>query len=248
MKKLLFSILSVYTVLVLLIFLVSCQKDDSISPEDILIKNQLIGTWTFVNTNFGSISFYEDNTFIDSTYSVFSGNPSVYQIENVLKGQYLVDNGQLKYSNVKLIYCKGQENTTLQQYITTYEPLNSVSFEGDYLVIKPKVLLVPTGKSNSGIIGKWSSDKEIGVYNKNMSVHYTGGTITFDYEFKTDLSLTVKSNTIYDNIKSSDSQTLTYEYNSPTLNIKQWGYYFNVAFEGKQMFWTYGSKTYKKVQ
>jgi hypothetical protein len=249
MKKITYSRLIVCSICVLLGSFLSCEKDDSMSPEDRLIKNQLIGTWTFTNTNFGSITFYDDNTFIDSTYSIFGDKPLEFQINEVLKGQYLVNNGQLKYSNVKLIYVKGgQSNSTLQRSISTYEPLNTVSFEGSNLVIKPLVLLVPSGKSNSNIIGKWSSDKVVGVYDKTLNNQYTGGTMTYNYEFKSDLSLVVNTNTVYDNIKSSDSQNLTYVFNSPTLNIKEWGYYFTVSFEGNQMFWTYGSKTYKKNQ
>lgn len=243
MKNLIISKLTFLSILSVIITFSFCKKDDDSLSNDNLIKNKLIGTWYIYN--YKTISFKTNNTFIDTSYALYNDKPNEYQITNILQGSYSIDNGQLKFSDIKLIYTKGQENVTLGSYYTELEPLNNLSFDNDKLVIEPKTSLSTELKTNS-IIGKWSSDELIAVYDKNLENKFTGGIKRSTFNFKSDSSVVCEYKFIYDNKVFSANDSVDFNFKSSVLSINQWNFSVNVSFNDNQMFWIHSKEIYQK--
>jgi hypothetical protein len=248
MKNLTYSRLILYLFSFVLIILFSCEKDDKNSAADALIKSQLIGTWNSTNYYHKTMVFNQDNTFIDTTFDIYGDKPNEFQVGEVIRGNYTVEDNQLKVIDTKLAYFKGQESSLNMGFTTSYEPLYNLILDGDNLTIEPKVLLTSIGKSNSTIIGKWSTQKVIAVYDNNLNNKYTGGIMKVTWEFKADLSAICSYDYIYDNIIKSYNESLHYEFNDPDFSIKEYGFNAKAYFTNNQMIWTYYASTYKRKQ
>lgn len=244
MKNLTYPRLKVCILSFVLIVISSCEKDIKDSEADALITSKLIGTWNSTNYYHKTMVFNEDNTFIDTTFNIFGDKPNVFQISEVIKGNFKVEDNQLKVTDIKLVYFKGQESSVNAGFTTSYEPLYSLILDDDNLSIEPKVLLTFIGKSNSNIIGKWSTQKLIAVYDNSLINKYTGGIMKVTWEFKADLSAACSYDYIYDNITKSHYESLHYEFNDPDFNIKEYGFNAKAYFNNNQMTWTYYASTY----
>jgi hypothetical protein len=245
MKDIAFRKITVYSVLIILILLVSCEKNE----EDKLLKDQLIGTWKSTNSYYKSYTFNKDNTFIDTTYYLYSDNPFDFKVLEIIAGDYLVVNGQITFSNIQLSYFNGQENENNLGHSTTYDPNYNLSFEGDILVLNQKDVFEAINKTNSSILGKWSHDKLVAVYDKNLTNKSTGGTVHGIYDFKSDLSVDWQYETSYDNIVDSGNLTTVYDLTDSKLSINQWGLYnLTVSFAKNKMIWIYADRTFQRKQ
>jgi hypothetical protein len=231
-----------------LIVLSSCEKDNKNSAADALIKSQLIGTWNSTNYYHKTMVFKQDNTFIDTTFDIYGDKPNEFQVGEIIKGNYKVEDNQLKVTDIKLVYFKGQESSLSLGFTTSYEPLSDLILDGDNLNVEPKVLLTAIGKSNTNIIGKWSTQKVIAVYDNNLNNKYTGGIMKVTWEFKADLTATCNYDYIYDNITKSFNESLHYEFNDPDFSIKEYGFNAKAYITNNQMIWTYYASTYKRKQ
>jgi hypothetical protein len=227
-----------------LIIILSCEKNDKISAEDAMIKSQLIGTWNSTNYYHKTMVFNQDNTFSDTTFDIYGDKPNEFQIGEVIKGTYKVEDRQLKVINIKLAYFKGQESPLNGGFTTSYEPLYNLIIDGDNLTIEPKVLLISIGKSDYNIIGKWSTKKVIAVYDNTLNNKFTGGIMMATWDFKADLSATYSYDYIYDNIIKTQNESIHYEFNDPDLYIKEYGFNAKASFINNQMIWTYYASTY----
>lgn len=241
MKTQTFPRLSVFSIGIILLFFSSCQKDKT----ENLFKSQLVGTWNSTNYNHTTMVFKQDNTFVDSTYYIFS-NPDAFQLGMVLTGNYVVDNDQLRLSNTRLLYFYGQDTQTNSGFSTSYEPLYNITFDGNILTLEPKVQLTLISGSNSKVVGKWNTEKLVAVYDNNLSNKFTGGIMKAVWEFKSDLTSTYNYDFIYDNITKSFNENINYEFNDPELFLKEYGFTVNVTFKKNQMIWTYYGKTYER--
>lgn len=245
MKDLTKRRLTAYSILIVLLVLISCQKNE----DDQLFKDQLIGTWKSTNSYYKSYTFNEDNTFIDTAYYLYSDNPFDFKVLSVISGNYQVDNGQLNFSNIQLIYFNGLENEYNLGQSTTYDPNYTIAFDGDILVLTQKDIFESINKLNSGIIGKWSHDKLVAVYDKSLVNKSTGGTVHGIYDFMPDLSLKWQYETSYDNIVDTGNLTTVYDLTDSKLSINQWGLYnLTVSFAKNKMIWIYGDRTFQRKQ
>jgi hypothetical protein len=230
-------------ILLLLIMFVSCKKKD----DDQLIKSQLVGTWKSTSGYYKSYTFNENGTFRDTTFYLDSNNPFDFKILEIITGQYNVDNGEINFSNIKLEYFMGQENVTISGRSHAYEPTYNISVQGDNLVLTQKDVFESINSSNSGIIGKWSHDKLVGVYDNSLPNKFTGGTIHGVYDFKPDLSVTWQFETSYDNKVTTGNSTTAYDLTDSKLNINQWSLYnLKVSFTKNKMIWIYDESTFQR--
>jgi len=237
--------LKVTSIMLLLVIFASCEKNE----EDQLLKDQLVGTWKSTNSYYKSYTFNEDNTFIDTAYYLYSDNPFDFKVLAIISGDYMVENGQLNFSNIHLVYFEGQNNEYTQEYSTTYDPFYIVSSDEDILVLTQKDVFESVNKTNSGIIGKWTHDKLVAAYNKNLENKFTGGILHGVYDFKPDLSVNWQYETSYDDIVNNGNSTTTYDLTNSKLSINQWGLYdLNVSFTKNKMIWIYGDRTFQRKQ
>lgn len=237
--------LNILIILVLLSALYSCEKND----DDQFIKDQIIGNWKSTNSYYKSYTFKENSTFIDTTFYLFSENPSIYRVKEIIAGDFKINNGQLSFSNIRLVYFNGQGNVNLLGYSTTYDPLYDISFDNDILVLNQKDIFNPLDKSTSSIIGKWKHDKLVAVYDKNLSNKFTGGYVYGIYDFKSDLTVNWQYETKYENIINTSSTSTTYDFADSRLNINQWGLYnLTISINKDKMIWLYSDRTFQKKQ
>lgn len=248
LKKLTSSKLTACFFLAIIIVLVSCQKEDCISPEDILLRNKIIGTWESTDYYYKKICFKNDNTFIDSSLFIYSARPGQIQIDEVITGNYSVRDAQLFLSGIKMAFSKTQFSPTVEIYKSVYEPLYNLTLEGENLIIEPKVHLVSNLKSNSNIVGSWSSDKLIAVYDRTLPNKFTEGLIKYIYNFESDLHVDCLQKVYYKNNVESKTETADYIFSNSKLSIYHWGFYANVTFTKNEMFWTFQARNYKKQQ
>lgn len=245
MKNLLSICFSSLSILFSLIMLPSCEKND----EDQLLKNQIIGTWKSTNSYYNSYTFYENNTFIDTAFYLYPDNPFDFKVLNIITGDYLIKDGQLSFSDIRLLYFSGQENESIIGYSTSYDPLYNISFSNNILILNQIDVFESVGFSNSGIIGKWTHDKLIAVFDKNAENKFTGGSLHGIYNFSPDLSVTWQYETRYDNITNSINTSATYNLVNSLLTINQWGLYdLNISFLKNLMIWLYPDRTFEKEQ
>jgi hypothetical protein len=245
MKNLLSISLKTFSILVLLIIIASCEKND----EDQFLKDQIVGTWKSTNSYYKSYTFNENNTFIDTAYYLYSDNPFDYKVLEIISGDYLIKDGQLTFSNIRLVYYNGQESGYALGYSTTYDQLYNISFDNDILILNQKDVFEPINKSNSGIIGKWNHNKLVAVCDNNLENKYTGGSLYGIYDFKSDLSVNWQYETKYDNITKTGSASTNYDLSNSQLTINQWGLYnLNVSFTKTKMIWLYSDRTFQRKE
>lgn len=245
MKSLLSISLKASSIIILVIIIASCEKNE----EDQFLKNQIVGTWESTNSYYKSYTFNVNNTFIDTAYYLYSDNPFDFKVLEIISGDYLIKDGQLTFSNIRLEYYNGQESEYSQGSSTTYDPLYNVSFYNDNLILNQKDIFESINKSNSGIIGEWSHDKLVAVCDKNIENKYTGGSLHGIYDFRSDLSVNWQYETKYDNITKTGSASTTYNISDSQLSINQWGLYnLNFSFTNNKMIWLYSDRTFKRKQ
>jgi len=235
--------LRILGILFLSILISSCEKNE----DDQLIKSQLIGNWKSTNSYYKSYTFFDDNTFIDTAFCLVSENPSEFVVLEVISGDYIIANGQLKFSNIQFKYIKDQYQKV--GFSTMYDTKYIVSFDGDILVLNQEDVFESVDNSNSSIIGKWSHDKLIAVYDVDLESKFTGGTVQGLYEFKSDLSVKWQYKSLYGDIVKTGGSTTTYDLSNSCLNINGWGLYnLTVSFVKNKMIWVYGDRTFQRKQ
>ena len=243
MKTLTGRKLNVCFLLIALMMIVACQKNE----DDQLLKDQLIGTWKSTNSSYKSYTFNEDNTFIDTAFYLYSDNPFAFRVLEVISGDYQVDNGHLSFSNIQLIFYNGLEYEYSLGSSTTYDPDFIISFDGDILVLTQEDIFESVNKSNSGIVGKWSHDKLVAVYDKRLENKSFGGTVHGIYDFLPDLNVKWQYETSYDNVPYTYNSTAVYNMTDSKLSINQWSLYnLNVSFTKNKMIWTYSDKLFQR--
>jgi len=243
MKNVLTSFFKIFGILFLLITIASCEKND----EDIFLKTQILGTWKSTNSFYKSYTFNENNTFIDTAFSLKSNDPNDFKVYEIISGDYIIKDNQLTFSNIRLVYHDGLESEYLFGYSTSYDPLYNISFVNDILILNQKDIFESINKSSSGIIGKWSHDKLIAVCDKNLENPYTGGYLYGIYDFKSDLSVNWQYETKYDNITHTSNSLTDYKMSNSQLTINQWGIYdLDIIFTKNKMIWLYSDRTFER--
>lgn len=192
--------------LLLFLFLVSCNKDDSlISPE----LNELNGRWVWSGPYTRVVEFKNDGTFSDSTASFVSGIE--YRIVN---GRYTVINNVLKFDSIHFYTEIGSSQVDVVDgypFQTAYE-INSVN----NLVLKNIDIFENVSGLNLGLYGEWS--ESFFSYKQHRKLSIFNGTKTMIYNFLYDSS-TVKIISEYsdNSVFQNDTGYSTYKYSSPYL-------------------------------
>lgn len=239
MKKLA-VIFCISTVSILILnTLSSCEKNQ----EDQQLKDQLLGTWKSTNSYYKSYTFYEDNTFIDTSF-VLNDQSTLVPLD-IISGKYFIKDAQLSFSDIALKYSQSINQYT-DGYYFTYDPVYDIKVEGDNLTINQKDIFESISNSNSGILGKWRHDKLFAIYNTLLENKYSGGKLDGIYEFKSDLSVIWLFDSSFDkNIVIPGSSMATYELTDSQLSINQWSIYnITAAFTKNRMIWTYRDRTF----
>jgi len=83
MKNILQKSSRIFGVLVMLIILVSCEKDD------LLLRDQIIGTWKSTNSYYKSYTFNKDNTFIDTAFYLPTDDPFYFEVYEIISGNLI---------------------------------------------------------------------------------------------------------------------------------------------------------------
>lgn len=235
--------LNVCLLLIALMMISACQKND----DDQLFKDQLIGTWKSTNSLYKIYTFNDDNTFIDTTFYLFSDDITGFKVDRIISGEYLVDNGQLKFSNIKMTYFRGEEDENTLSLSQMYEPNHNISFDGDILVLTQKDIFESNSNSNSGIVGKWSHDKLVAIYDKRIDYRSTGGTVKGIYEFLADNTVKWQYEVSYDNSVDEGNSSTVYNLIDSKLTINQWGLNdLSVSWTKNKMIWTYSDRTFQR--
>jgi len=243
MKNILQKSFKIFGILVTLIIFISCEKDD------LLLKDQIIGTWKSTNSYYKSYTFNEDNTFIDTAFYLPTDDPFYFEVNEIISGNYKIEEGQLYFSNIQLVYFKDQDSEHLLGHSTQYAPVYTISSSEDILILNQKDIFESINKTSSGIIGTWSHDKLAAIYGKDLENKFTGGTVHCIYDFKSDLSLDVQYKVLYDNTSDNTNSTTTYEFNNPLLSINKWGLYnVSVSFQKNKMVWIHNDRTFQRIQ
>lgn len=243
MNRILIHYLRFFSILVFLIPLVSCEKNEN----DQLLKEKILGTWQSTNSYYKSYSFFDDNTFIDTAFYLISENPSTFEVSEIISGDYSIHDGLLMFSNINLVYVKG--HSELSSFATTYDAKYIISFNADILVLNQKDIFTPLNNSSSEIVGKWAHNKLIAVLDKSTDNVFTGGLVKGIYEFKSDLSVTWQYKYSYENIEKTGGSAATYELENSNLTIINWGLYdLSVSFTKGDMVWIYGDRTFERIQ
>jgi hypothetical protein len=225
----------------LLVLLSSCEKDDGNAS----LKDQLIGTWRSTNSYYKSYTFFEDSTFIDTSF--YMESPALFRVLEVISGDYSINNECLVFSNVHMLYFDGLEDEYVLGSGTTYDPVYNVSFRGDVLVLNQQDDFKPVRANNNGIIGKWSYDKLVAVYDKKLEIRCAGGTLYGIYDFDPDLNVYWQYEISYAGIVETSSSSTTYILNDSKLTVNQWGLYnINVSFKRDHMVWLYPDRTFER--
>jgi hypothetical protein len=192
--------------LLLFLFLVSCNKEDSIvSP----ILNDLNGKWIWNGPHTRIVEFKNDGTFYDSSANFVSG------IEyRTVSGRYTAIHNVLKFDSIHFYTEIGSSQVDVVDeypFQTVYE-FNS----NNNLVLKQVDILKSVSNSNLGLLGEWS--ESFFSYKQHHNVPVFNGTKTIIYNFFTDSS-TVKiiykysDNSVFQN----DTVFSTYKYYPPIL-------------------------------
>ncbi len=182
MKKTIDLKLGLLVLLSITIFLFSCEKNEDDLSTDSLLKNELVGSWYISDSK--TISFNENNTFIDTTFAIFNDRPGEYQIHDIIAGNYSIENGQLNFSNIELLYCKAQENESVGSLYIVVEPICNINIDNNSLEIEANTIFSAVENSTSNIFGEWSFEVLIAVYDKNLENKFTGGTRDVLYNFE----------------------------------------------------------------
>jgi hypothetical protein len=221
----------------------SCEKSDD--SQD--LKDQIVGTWKSTNSYFKSYTFNDNNTFIDTTFTLKSDNLLELKVFEIISGSYLINDGQLTFSNIQLDYFDGQDSEYVGGTSTMYDAIYNISFVNDILVLKQVDVFELVSLVNSGIIGKWNHNKLIAVYDKNIVNKSTGGTLYGIYDFKSDLSATWQYETRYKNFTDTSKSSASYNVSGTYLTINDWGLYdLNISFSKNKMVWLYPDRTFEK--
>lgn len=229
--------------LFLLVPLVSCEKSDN----DQLLKEELIGTWRSTNSYYKSYSFFDDNTFIDTSFYLNSNNPKGFEVLEIISGDYTIHDRLLMFSNISLVYEKSQGE--LAGVTRTYDNRYLVSFNADILVLNQKDTFTPLNNDRSGIVGRWAHNKLFAVLDNSTDKIFTGDQLKGTYEFKSDLTVTWKYIYYYNNIENTGGSTATYELENSNLTINNWSLYnLSVSFTKGEMVWIYGDRTFSRIQ
>jgi hypothetical protein len=171
----------------------------------------------------------------------------VREVSEIITGDYLISDGQLTFSNIRLKYVKGQESEYFAGYSTTYDAVYKVSFENDILILNQTDVFELVSLSHSGIIGKWNHNKLIAVYDSRIDNKFTGGSIYGIYDFKSDLNVDWQYKTNYDNTINTGGYSTSYNLAEKRLTINDWGVYdMNITFSKNRMVWIYNDRTFER--
>ena len=85
-----FSFFNVSALLLVIITMVNCEKDNTPNDDEIL-KLELIGSWKGVN-NATKYNFLENNNYTDSLFWAWETDT----LEYVINGKYYINNGYLQ--------------------------------------------------------------------------------------------------------------------------------------------------------
>lgn len=242
MRTLLSIRFKIYYLIILVVIMASCEKND----ESQALKDQLVGTWKSTNSYYKSYTFKDNNSFIDTAFTLTPDNIT-FKVREIISGNYLIKDGQLTFSNIQLDYFEGQESENIKGSATMYDPVYNISFKNDILVLNQMDVFELASSSNSGIIGKWNHNKLIAAYDNTIPNKSTGGTVNGIYEFKSDQSVTWQYETLYDDFTYTGSSSATYNVSNGNLTINDWSLYdLNVSFQKNQMIWRYPELTFER--
>ena len=236
------KILLVFSVTVLFS---SCQKDNLSNNS---LKNKLIGTWHY--PGWEAITFNSDNTFFDTYYEFQYSNGSLYEAAiDSIKGRYSIENGQVRFSDLKSIYARGESEGYLTSSMVELEPLNNVYFEGNKIALQEiSVFTSLSGDiGTNSISGKWTSTSLAAFYDRNYTPQHTGGIVKATLNFKSDSSVVYQKQYLFEGKTVSDPpQNYNYQFDGSVLVIKQLSLKVTVTFYHNQMFWFHPKYFYQK--
>jgi len=240
MKILLSIRFKIYYLGILVIIMASCEKSD----DSQALKDQIVGTWKSTNSYYKSYTFNDNNTFIDTAFTL---NSTEFKVRAIISGNYLIKDGQLTFSNIQLDYFEGQDNEYVKGSSIMYDAVYDISFKNYILVLNQVDVFDLVSSSNSGIIGKWNHNKLVAAYDKDIPNKSSGGTVKGVYDFKSDQSVTWQYETSYYNFTYPGSSSASYNVSDDNLTIDDWGLYdLNISFSKSKMVWLYSDLTFER--
>jgi hypothetical protein len=222
------------------IHFISCNEEIVSPSEDDILTSRLIGKWEA--TNYDIITFNGNGSFIDTALGLYNTN---YETHYVLKGDYLVKNGIIYFTNVSLTYFKGWESPSIISFSTMIDP-KKVSFANDILNMEPVKILEPSNNLDYSLNGEWQSIVWLGCYEKSSQPNFKGGQIKETYNFSSDsLICHYQTEFLFQTNMQHENRNINYNYNGSSLNL---GYppYYRVEFKDNRMYWFYYSVNYSK--
>ena len=224
----------------LLLLFVSCSDNEPTWPssiDDQALKSKIIGTWKDIRNY--SITFYSNNTFVDSIY--FEGTTDTSHINYGL----FVRSGKYSISNAVLELKEFHFDTLITKSIISlgmYSTHSDIAIENNQLRMVPFMVFNKTGAYKRELLGEWTKKGWYCQIDSDPSFWEPICGPTFEkYTFYED-STNCRYTEIINNLINDTTYTYTlnweYVYTTPYLDIPSPGYYnLTVKFDAFKMYW-----------
>lgn len=178
-------ILKILLIPVLLLMYSGCGGSFQNSTlQDQFVKSRLIGTWKTIKhytIKKETISFNEDNKFIDTVYYKVPDLPGSFYVRYVAEGDYSINDMQVIFRDVKFRYYKNLSEPLETRAVVFFDPVFP-DFQDEFVFFRKSVTLTGDG-SDKGLEGKWSINHLAAVYDANSDNKFAGGMVTELYNF-----------------------------------------------------------------
>ncbi len=235
MKKIFFCIL------LSLFITLACQKNfDSItSPpeEDIALLKKISGTWSTSNSSY-NITYYSNNTFIDSSFLISQDSSQSSKLKMIKKGNFKIENRIITQSDVHIPYI----DTSVYNSLSIVPRNHEIEIISDYMLILKSVdVLKSESSNNNDIWGNWSIIKWTyhRAYIPVLTIYE--GHQKYFYSFNPDSSLFEYRIEYLENSPWSASN-YKFEFNYDNLFLDLIGlaeFNIDVQFKNGDMYWYY---------
>ena len=243
-----------------LVLINSCNQEESpsepiVNPEDLILKQKLIGGWGFSNTY---IYFNDDGTYIDSSFAYphpLGGGSDSSNIcseikkgdlflDRVTKGLYKIENGYLKKQPIDyIIDCNPLKAPGCYLYVFNY-----IEIINDTLNLTTNYIWQRSDNETESIWGTWRQIFWAWSYDNQLPLGGAPQLITETATFYKDSSYYIDKmeGLPYAGIEWRRQ----FEYEPPIFYGKNDNTFFTVSFNGKEMFWLqkYRTRKYYRIK
>lgn len=240
MLKLFYSIITIFTSVII----VSCSAIKSgISENDKLLLEKITGKWEAKNR--GVIELKPDGTFIDTILTPLSFVENTYVVNFVLSGKYEIKDSNLHFYDAAIEYSRDIINKRRNDLVYIFDP-RRISLEDDFMMLQEFRMFFSDTVEQRSVKGKWENENYACVYEHNSKQKYKCGKIKEIFIFNTDSTCRFERKYLFNTSLSNESNTKTFYYNHPHLEIESLENALVVFHENKMVWFQNDPVFYKK--